>query len=145
MCAVVVFGVMLIGCVQSNESAEMVGVYTLVSVNDQVLPFETYHSGDVREVIVAGTLSLRSSGTAHFVTEIELTMLGMTDWRADQVEGSWEQRGGSLLIDLPQDSLILARTDDGLRVPAGEYVFVYSPTNNAEPQPENTAPSDGVL
>jgi len=102
------------------------GLYTLVSINGEELPFVLAPGVQDRVEVSAGSIHLKTDGTASSSRTANTTVGGDTTTDTETDSGTWIRNGTAVFITWSDGTLHAGtQTDDELSIAADGFVFLY--------------------
>jgi hypothetical protein len=85
-----------VGCADLRDHSEMSDIYELVTVNGDSLPVVIEKSEETEQVVIRGSLTLRADGSATFITETDVSIIGIRDRQVDTAEATYTGHGDEI-------------------------------------------------
>lgn len=101
----IVVGGALIACGDDATSPEttLTGTYTLVSVENETLPYVILEVGDFKSELLSGSATFNANGTFTATLTIRETENGTSTTMAEGASGTYVRSGNSVTLTVPND------------------------------------------
>jgi hypothetical protein len=114
------------GDATTGPSDEVVGTYTLRTVNGGSLPFTLVNSGSARIELLSSSVTLRQNSTFSAVLTVRQTVGTLVTTQSDSSNGTWARSGSTLTLNEGgTTSTATYQADGSIAITDGGYTMVY--------------------